>query len=52
MDKFSYIGNADVPVIDELYKSYKADPDSVDPSWKKFLKVLNSPWSIMEEMEK
>ncbi len=36
MDRFSYIGNADVPVIDELYKSYKADPDSVDPSWKKF----------------
>ncbi|MFY0599611.1 MAG: 2-oxoglutarate dehydrogenase E1 component [Cyclobacteriaceae bacterium] len=36
MDKYSYISNADVGYIDDLYQNYKADPDSVDESWKKF----------------
>ncbi len=36
MDKFSYIANAHVTYIDELYASYKSDPASIDPSWKEF----------------
>ena len=36
MDKFSYIANAHVSYIDELYRDYKNDPDSIDPSWKEF----------------
>lgn len=36
MDKYSYISNADVNYIDELYQSYKSDPESVDHSWRKF----------------
>ncbi|MDW3196661.1 MAG: 2-oxoglutarate dehydrogenase E1 component [Cytophagales bacterium] len=36
MDQYSYIANADVGHIEDLYQSYKADPDSVDESWKKF----------------
>lgn len=36
MDKYSYISNADVNYIDELYQSYKNDPASVDESWRKF----------------
>ena len=36
MDKFSYIANAHVSYIDELYASYKNDPSSIDPSWKEF----------------
>ena len=36
MDKFSYIANAHVTYIDELYASYKSDPESIDPSWKEF----------------
>ncbi len=36
MDKYSYIGNADTSFIEELYQSYKKDPDSIDYSWKKF----------------
>ena len=36
MDKFSYIANAHVSYIDELYASYKNDPASIDPSWKEF----------------
>ena len=36
MDKFSYISNADVNVIDDLYQKFKTDPDSVDVSWQRF----------------
>ena len=36
MDKFSYISNAHVAYLDELYQDYKNDPSSVDPSWKTF----------------
>lgn len=36
MDKFSYLSNADVSYIDDLYKKYKQNPDEVDESWKKF----------------
>ncbi|WP_194774180.1 2-oxoglutarate dehydrogenase E1 component [Pararhodonellum marinum] len=36
MDKYSYIANAHVAYIDELYEDYKNDPESIDPSWKTF----------------
>jgi len=36
MDKYSYLSNADVDAIDELYNNYLADPNSVDEGWKKF----------------
>jgi 2-oxoglutarate dehydrogenase E1 component len=36
MDKFSYISNADVGYLDQLYQNYKSDPTSVDATWQKF----------------
>lgn len=36
MDKFSYISNADVGYLDQLYQNYKKDPASVDATWQKF----------------
>jgi 2-oxoglutarate dehydrogenase E1 component len=36
MDKYSYISNADVGYLDQLYQNYKGDPASVDISWRKF----------------
>ncbi|MFK8038448.1 MAG: 2-oxoglutarate dehydrogenase E1 component [Crocinitomicaceae bacterium] len=36
MDKFSFIGNADVNAIDDLYKKYQTSPESVDIEWIKF----------------
>jgi len=36
MDKFSFLGNADVSQIEELFEKYKNDPESVEPSWKEF----------------
>lgn len=36
MDKFTYIANAHVAYLDEMYAAYKNDPSSIDPSWKEF----------------
>lgn len=36
MDKHSYLSNADVSALDQLYKNYKQDPESVDFGWRKF----------------
>ncbi len=36
MENYSYLGNADPSVIEELYNKYKSNPDSVDIGWKKF----------------
>src|SRR5258708_18795444 len=36
MDKYSYISNADVGYIDQLYQDYKQNPAGVDPTWQKF----------------
>ncbi|MFD1552246.1 2-oxoglutarate dehydrogenase E1 component [Putridiphycobacter roseus] len=36
MDKFTFIGNADVNAIDDLYKRYQKDPSSIDQDWVKF----------------
>ncbi len=36
MDKYSYISNADVGYIDQMYQSYKDNPENVDESWRKF----------------
>lgn len=38
MDKFSYLGNADVNAIEELFIKYQKDPASVDASWQDFFK--------------
>ncbi len=36
MDKYSYISNADVSYLDQLYQNYRKDPSSVDLTWQKF----------------
>jgi 2-oxoglutarate dehydrogenase E1 component len=36
MDKYSYIANAHADYLDELYQTYKNDPQSVDISWQRF----------------
>ncbi|GAB4001715.1 2-oxoglutarate dehydrogenase E1 component [Spirosoma daeguense] len=38
MDQYSYIANSDAAYVDQLYQSYKQDPQSVDPSWQQFFK--------------
>src|SRR6187431_298679 len=36
MDKYSYISNAEVGYVDQMYQSYKTDPNTVDVTWQKF----------------
>ena len=36
MDKYSYLSNADVSYVDQLFQSYKLNPSSVDIQWQKF----------------
>ncbi|TNE56154.1 MAG: 2-oxoglutarate dehydrogenase E1 component [Bacteroidetes bacterium] len=51
MDKVSYVGNADVNAIDELYKSYQKDPESVDAGWKKFFEGFDFARTNYEDGE-
>ena len=41
MDQYSYIANADISYIDELYKAYQNDPNAVDVSWQRFFEGYN-----------
>ncbi|MEO6884100.1 MAG: 2-oxoglutarate dehydrogenase E1 component [Bacteroidia bacterium] len=36
MDKFSYLSNADTSALEEMYKQYLKDVNSVDVSWRDF----------------
>jgi 2-oxoglutarate dehydrogenase E1 component len=36
MDNYSYLSNADVSYLDQLYQSYKINPATVDIQWQKF----------------
>ncbi len=38
MSNFSFLSNSDPSAIDELYKKYQEDPESVDESWRSFFK--------------
>ncbi|AQG80894.1 2-oxoglutarate dehydrogenase E1 component [Spirosoma montaniterrae] len=38
MDQYSYIANSDAAYVDQLYQSFKQDPQSVDASWQQFFK--------------
>jgi 2-oxoglutarate dehydrogenase E1 component len=36
MDELSYLGSGDPKAIYDLYETYKKDPSSLDPTWKRF----------------
>ena len=36
MDKYSYINNAHPEYVDQMYKTYLDNPESVDDSWRMF----------------
>lgn len=49
MDKYSYISNAHGAYIEELYKSYKENPDSIDQSWQKFFEGFDFSLEFAEK---
>ncbi len=36
MDKYSYLSNIDSNVLEDLYKTYKNNPDGVEDGWRRF----------------
>ena len=36
MDTFSFLNNADIASVEDLYNQYKENPDSVEESWRNF----------------
>ena len=36
MDKLSYLNNTNGAFIDDLYRRYIDDPQSIEPSWQRF----------------
>ena len=42
MDKYDYLQNADIEVIENLYQEYLNHPESVDESWKKFFEGFDN----------
>jgi len=59
MDDLSYLGNNDIEAVENLYRKYKEDPDSLDVSWKKFFegfefssKVYDTDQVHSEKIEK
>jgi len=51
MDNYSYLSNADVDALDELYKNYRKDPDSVEFGWKKFFEGFDFAQMNFEDGE-
>lgn len=51
MDKFSYVSNADGAVIEDLYRQFLKDPESVDFGWKKFFEGFEFARSNYQEGE-
>lgn len=49
MDRYSYISNAHGAYIEELYRSYKENPDSIDPSWQKFFEGFEFSLDFKED---
>ena len=49
MDKYSYLGNADSIAIEELYKNYLHNPDSVHTEWKQFFEGFEFARKSYEE---
>lgn len=36
MDKFSLVGNQEISAVEEIYRNYLENPDSIEPSWRNF----------------
>lgn len=49
MDSFSYLANADVAAISDLYDQYKANAESVDESWQKFFQGFDFSYKWASE---
>ena len=49
MNDYTYIGNSDVNAIEELYNSYKKDPNSVDAGYARFFEGFDFAQTSFED---
>ncbi len=49
MDKYSYLSGTDGAVVEDLYQSYLADPNSVDKDWARFFEGFEFARKNFEE---
>ncbi len=52
MDKFDYLGNADVVAIEQIYQQYTQNPESVDKSWQQFFEGFKFAMTNYEKKPK
>jgi 2-oxoglutarate dehydrogenase E1 component len=50
-DNLSYLSNASVTAIEQLYQQYLENPESVDPGWKKFFEGFDFARSTYHESD-
>ena len=51
MDKFSFLSNADVSAVEELYQKYLSDPNNVEEGWARFFEGFEFARNNYEETE-
>ncbi len=49
MNKLSYLGNAEIGAVEDLFRQYLADKNSVDPTWQQFFEGFEFARQNFEE---
>jgi 2-oxoglutarate dehydrogenase E1 component len=51
MDELSFLSNADHETIEELYRQYKQDPESIETGWRRFFQGFEFSGKLMPQAE-
>lgn len=51
MDDLSFLSNADTEAIEELYRQYKQDPDSIETGWRRFFQGFEFSGKLMPQAD-
>jgi len=51
MDELSFLSNADSEALEELYRQYKQNPDSVETGWRRFFQGFEFSGKVMPQAD-
>jgi 2-oxoglutarate dehydrogenase E1 component len=51
MDELSFLSNADSETIEELYRQYKQDPESIELGWRRFFQGFEFSGKLMPQAD-
>ena len=51
MDELSFLSNADSETIEELYRQYKQDPESIEIGWRRFFQGFEFSGKLMPQAD-